>query len=581
MDEIRPSENTLLSTEKHDHHDLVDDQWMPGKNAPWIAAAELLIAALCTVLAIIVVVLSNGKRQGSWYIPATKHTKQLNIEPKLLLSVISSVTSLMLGLALKEGITVSWWHRALVGGKLRDLERHWSLGSSVLRAGLAGRYINHVAVGLLLVTATGIIESTLIQRSTTITAQPVKEATPFTMTSQLATELPYTGWMSTEARIVTNLVPDFAAVVRDFTSNTPINSSFIGCEGTCSALVPGAGLAADCQTFQTNLTIGPVAFNKTWPETAAMASNGSFPSQWNKQYTVFQTGFNLGADVDLNSGTYESILFDTASSTSVQSPNGDCPRLVTTKKCTLRPAIVNYPVTISNITVSLDKTALNGSPFYEVVKTLHLDDSGEYLNTRLGGIETALTNYYTSQGMLSWENQFGDGYILNLTGSLVYGYLGVGTPDASKFAYSCNATFYDPTTDLLSAFNDLMFRVAVNTSSTNDRAQVQAIPTGFVNYYQSSFLFLGIAVAIVWLNILVIVPMFWGWWKLGRKISLNPIEVAEAFDAPLLRKDTGHTDVDALIEQVGDRPVVFKPIEHVVRTDQEVKVVGHMGMAPP
>jgi hypothetical protein len=133
----------------------------------------------------------------------------------------------------------------------------------------------------------------------------------------------------------------------------------------------------------------------------------------------------------------------------------------------------------------------------------------------------------------------------------------------------------------MSALNDVMFRMAVNASSADDRTKALAVSTGLVNYYQSSFLFLGIAIAIVWLNVFVIVPLFWGWWELGRKVSLNPVEVAEAFNAPILRKDVGHRNIDGLLKHVGDRPLVFKPVEHRAGADGERRVITRMEMVQP
>jgi hypothetical protein len=33
-----------------------------------------------------------------------------------------------------------------------------------------------------------------------------------------------------------------------------------------------------------------------------------------------------------------------------------------------------------------------------------------------------------------------------------------------------------------------------------------------------------------------VLPLFWGWWQLGRAVSLNPLEIAQAFRAPLLAR---------------------------------------------
>jgi hypothetical protein len=64
---------------------------------------------------------------------------------------------------------------------------------------------------------------------------------------------------------------------------------------------------------------------------------------------------------------------------------------------------------------------------------------------------------------------------------------------------------------------------------------------------------------------------------------MSPIETAEAFNAPILRKDTGHRDLGALLEQMGDRPVMYRPVEHRVGGAREkaVTVFKRMAMVKP
>lgn len=577
--ELDSDDNFSNSTDRatHPQHDVFDEAWTPGKNIPWIAIAEIAIAILCTIAAILVVTLSDGKLQGSWNIRpsvtvgATKYTKQYSIEPKLLLSILSSVLSLMLGLAFKEGLTVSWWRRALVGGNIRDLERHWSTGSSVLRAALAGRRVTHAALALLLITATGILESTLMQRSTNIASEPVKDPKPFNITSQLSPRLPYTGWMATGGYVVVNLDPTFANVVRNWTSNAPINSNFTDCgAGTCAAVVSGAGLVAACTSKSSDIVIGPTTGDYGAPP---------YPSKWLEGHTVFETTFTPGYGND--SVFMQNISLDVVSSSAVAAADGHCTRTIVQKSCNLRPAIVQYPISISNGTVSIDKTARNGSPFYDVDSYLTINETDSPYYSFIGGIEMALSNLYTSIGWLEWEGTFGDGYVLTSNGSLLSSYYSVGANDPLDSGYACNQTFHDPTNDLLFNIHDLMLRVAVNNATVSDQAPAQAVATGLLNYYQSSYRFLAIAVALVWLNIFVIVPMFYGWWHIGRKISLNPIEVADAFNSPVFQKDRPHRDVGELIDQVGHRAVVFKPVEHALQTDDGHRVFRAMKIVAP
>lgn len=45
----------------------------------------------------------------------------------------------------------------------------------------------------------------------------------------------------------------------------------------------------------------------------------------------------------------------------------------------------------------------------------------------------------------------------------------------------------------------------------------------------------------------VLFPLFIGWWKLGRKVSLSPVEMVKAFGASFLAKAGSNEEVVALI----------------------------------
>lgn len=52
-----------------------------------------------------------------------------------------------------------------------------------------------------------------------------------------------------------------------------------------------------------------------------------------------------------------------------------------------------------------------------------------------------------------------------------------------------------------------------------------------VYHVNITFVAVGIAVSIA--GVLAILPMYYGYWELGRKVSLNPLEIARAFGTPL------------------------------------------------
>jgi hypothetical protein len=84
-----------------------------------------------------------------------------------------------------------------------------------------------------------------------------------------------------------------------------------------------------------------------------------------------------------------------------------------------------------------------------------------------------------------------------------------------------------------------------------------------VNIYVANPAFWAASLAVTIIGVAMIIPAFYGWWRLGRKVSLNPIEMAEAFNAPVLRqRDTVHKYADHLLELVGDRKVKYVPVDY-------------------
>ena len=52
------------------------------------------------------------------------------------------------------------------------------------------------------------------------------------------------------------------------------------------------------------------------------------------------------------------------------------------------------------------------------------------------------------------------------------------------------------------------------------------------------------------LGVVAVLPLFIGWWELGRPVSFSPLEVAKAFDAPLLGAVDSIGGKEGIAEQV-------------------------------
>jgi hypothetical protein len=56
---------------------------------------------------------------------------------------------------------------------------------------------------------------------------------------------------------------------------------------------------------------------------------------------------------------------------------------------------------------------------------------------------------------------------------------------------------------------------------------------------------------------LSILPTYWGWWHLGRPVSMSFLEIAKAFDAPLMQRANPNGTADDHLRSVGDTRVRY------------------------
>ncbi len=107
----------------------------------------------------------------------------------------------------------------------------------------------------------------------------------------------------------------------------------------------------------------------------------------------------------------------------------------------------------------------------------------------------------------------------------------------------CWSNWTDPTSHILTALNTMALLLSLSAANFPFRnttnapaAQVLTMQqTSNVNIYQSDYGFLIASTMLTTVFILLITPIFTGWGDLGRHLTLNPVETAKAFDAPLLQ----------------------------------------------
>jgi hypothetical protein len=144
----------------------------------------------------------------------------------------------------------------------------------------------------------------------------------------------------------------------------------------------------------------------------------------------------------------------------------------------------------------------------------------------------------------------------------------------------------DLTDDMISMLQELTFRTAISPkvlnnpitgeitypsgpdtsiispdlTATNRTVQQQAnvSMTFDETVYAVRYGWLMAAFTLVVLACLAILPTHRGWWLLGRPVSLSPLEIAKAFDAPLLRDADANGTSKELARAIGDVRVRYE-----------------------
>lgn len=150
----------------------------------------------------------------------------------------------------------------------------------------------------------------------------------------------------------------------------------------------------------------------------------------------------------------------------------------------------------------------------------------------------------------------------------------------------------DPTSDIINALKETMFRTSLASFNTSKYATVIGRPDlpNFTDFYEaypvnlstvtdnitstepqviqmrrlprsqsskSNYAYLGAALGVMVLGFLVATPAFYGFWELEREISLNPLEIAKAFNAQMLRGKSSNAAISRFDKEGLGRKVQY------------------------
>ena len=188
-------------------------------------------------------------------------------------------------------------------------------------------------------------------------------------------------------------------------------------------------------------------------------------------------------------------------------------------------------------------TILERKPVYENHSDLFPSGTGN-VQSQLAGLEVAFNAAFGGQASLE---KSASGYVLQQNGT-AYSWSGDGVPAWDH----CNYNFANPVNNsngggntpdsIFGNINSLMFLVAADnagyfwmnaTGSTDAGTYLAAnhtanIYTKSIHYHTNYWYMLGACIS-TFICILCVLPVYWGYWQLGRDVSLGPFEIAHAF----------------------------------------------------
>ncbi|KAG9853191.1 hypothetical protein KCU98_g3214, partial [Aureobasidium melanogenum] len=578
-----------------------DPQWRTGLRArfPWNGAIALFTIILCANSSLIVLLVSDGKKQKHW---AEK------IGPSVLLSAFNGIANICFGVAIANGVAITWWRKALKGATIKELHRSWQFSSSIKDVVLYGRYFNFIALAALAAKLT-IIDGILLQKAAGVISGP-DSPRKIPVHLYLNDTMPFTANIGDRSGDVSSLIDWFSADVDSWSRNSGLLPNWsVDCDGVCLLDVNGTGFGFDCQSEQIPIDYGAVEFRN-----AVVLSQSNDTSTFNATVsTLFDITFEAIYGATGVDGDFSRIVMNmtTTNATSTDNDSPSCPGTLTRHNCVLRPAVIKYPVTVeanmfsdqpqgssmtySNMYLGYNTTSFGGQVEYtdnginyylddfqqaEITNTSSYDPSRHQLRnfsvvkytdvledhltlagdsrTVVGGFANVFNRYFAGSSSMRYQPSLG--FVLNQNGSAE---VTPFTPKRNDSSTGCDYQYRDPLDYVIREINLLMFAVTLdpwsyNMEQTNVSYDTSATQYAYSIHYKTNHGFMWGALASILVCVLCVIPSYWGYWQLGRDVTLGPFEIANAFRAPVLdHPAVANAGVKDLIREVGQREVKY------------------------
>ena len=152
------------------------------------------------------------------------------------------------------------------------------------------------------------------------------------------------------------------------------------------------------------------------------------------------------------------------------------------------------------------------------------------INSSLAGIQLALMMYIQGVSTMTWDNSLTGSFVISQMGhSASYMTDPPANPTSCAFQYTDplepysapNGLFQLPS--IVGKINQIMFGLTTDVSldnpsnNHNDTTRYNAVEYRQTIHYLSHYAYMGGAVAATIIFVLLVLPVYWGFWELGRK----------------------------------------------------------------
>lgn len=144
----------------------------------------------------------------------------------------------------------------------------------------------------------------------------------------------------------------------------------------------------------------------------------------------------------------------------------------------------------------------------------------------------------------------------------------------------CGLTWRDPMQPMLSAMQSLAFRTTVDMAASDGSVYAPAITGAALASlrkdwhqsvavrgqrasptYHTSHVLVAMGILLTAVGVGAVLPLYHGFWELGRRVTLDPLEVARAFGAPVLEGLDGNATPEMVTVERGGMGVRYGAVE--------------------